>query len=194
MPMSAIEKKHWTADEYLAFEAASGEKHEFIDGEVYAITGASENHNLIVANTLASLVAQLRGRPCKTYPSDMLVHVTATGDYYYPDISVVCGDSDIVHNKQDMLLNPVLVIEVLSPTTEKLDRGKKFLNYRTLKSLQEYILIAQDEVLVERFVRQADGQWLLSDATSLDGAVELTPIDCHLTLADVYDKISFEAS
>lgn len=123
----------------------------------------------------------------------MLVSVTATGDYLYPDISVVCGESDIVHNKQDMLLNPTLVIEVLSPSTEKLDRGRKFLSYRALNSLQEYLLIAQDEVLVERFVRQADGQWLFSDATSPDSIIELKSINCQLALSEVYDKVSREA-
>ncbi len=190
--MSAIEKRRGTAEEYVASDAASDVKHEFIAGEIYAASGASQKHNIIVSNTFITIGMQLRGRPCIVYPSDMLVHVTSTNDYFYPDISVVCGDSDIVHNRQDMLLNPTLVIEVLSPSTEKLDRGRKFFSYRTLDSLQEYLLIAQDEILVERFVRQADGQWLFSDATALDAVVKLRSISCQLALNEVHDKISFE--
>lgn len=145
--MSALPRKHWTVDEYLAFERDSEEKHEFIGGDVYFVTGASENHNLIVANTIVALGALLRKRPCKLYPSDMLVHIPLVDDYHYPDITVVCGDAHVIHVQRDILLNPTLIIEVLLPSTEPYDRGRKFENYRTLHSLQEYLLVAQDRAV-----------------------------------------------
>ncbi|MBZ0286639.1 MAG: Uma2 family endonuclease [Anaerolineae bacterium] len=190
--MSALSNPHWTADEYLAFERESQEKHEFVDGEIYLMTGASENRNLVVSNTLTSLNVQLRGRPCKVYPSDMLVEISATGDHHYPDVSVVCGEAMINRDKLDTLLNPTLIIEVLSPSTEQYDRGKKFQNYRSLESLREYVLIAQDAPRMEQFVRQEDGRWLLSDAVGLEAQVTLPSIGCTLALADVYDKVTFE--
>lgn len=148
--MSALPRKRWTPETYLAFERDSEEKHEYISGEVYSMTGASENHNLIVANTIIALGIQLRKRPCKLYPSDMLLHIAAVNDYYYPDITVVCGEANIIHDKRDILLNPTLIIEVLSPSTEQHDRGSKFENYLTLDSLQEYLLIAQDRPHLEQ--------------------------------------------
>lgn len=191
--MGALPKKHWTSDEYLAFEYDSVEKHEFVDGEVYMMSGASENHNLIVANLIITLGSQLRGRPCKLYPSDMQVQISSPRDYYYPDLSIVCREAEIVRHKQDILLNPTLIVEVLSPSTERFDRGRKFENYRTIPSLQTYLLVAQDRVHVEQYVLQEKGSWLLTEVKSLDAVIELISIDCQLLLSDVYDKITFES-
>ncbi len=191
--MFALEKTGWTVEDYLAFERDSQEKHEFIGGEVYLMTGASESHNLIVTNVIMTLGVQLRRRPCRVYPSDMLVRIAATGDFHYPDVSVVCGEVVISREARDILLNPTVVIEVLSPSTEPYDRGRKFHNYRTLDSLQEYLLIAQDAYRIERFLRQTGGQWLFTDVTALDAVLELPSIGCKLAVADVYDKVSFEA-
>lgn len=190
--MSALEKTRWTVEDYLAFERDSQEKHEFVGGEVYLMTGASESHNLIVANVIMTLGVQLRRRPCRVYPSDMLVRIAATGDFHYPDVSVVCGEAVILREARDILLNPTVVIEVLSPSTELYDRGRKFHNYRTLDSLQEYLLITQDAYRIERFLRHADGQWLFTDVTALDAVLELPSIECKLAVADVYDKVEFE--
>lgn len=182
-----------TEAEYLAFERASDIRHEYLDGHVYAMTGASRAHNLISTYTAASLINQLRGRPCEVYASDMRVRVSATGLYTYPDVTVVCGNPQFADSALDTLLNPVLVIEVLSPSTESYDRGKKFQHYRQLESLREYVLISQDSPRVERFLRQDDGTWLLTDAAGLDASLELASVACTLALAEVYEKVTFEA-
>ena len=157
---------------------------------MYSITGASENHNLIVANTIIALGIQLRKRPSKLYPSDMLLHIAAVNDYYYPDITIVCGEANIIHDKRDILLNPTLIIEVLSPSTEQHDRGNKFENYLTLDSLQEYLLIAQDRPHLEQYIRQEKGHWLFSAVNGLGAKLELPSISTTLALADVYDKVN----
>lgn len=191
--MALLHKQTWTAGEYLTFERASETKHEFIDGEVYAMSGASRNHNLVVSSTIVALYVQLRGKGCQVYPSDMKVRTPATGSYTYPDVTVVCGEAQFDDDQSDVLVNPTVVIEVLSPKTEAYDRGVKFQRYREIASLQEYILIAQDRPYIERFVRQADGVWQLNEARGLEGALELTSIDCTLALAEVYQQVDFDA-
>ena len=190
--MSALPNIAWTAERYLAYERASEERHEYLNGQVYAFAGASANHNLITANTLSSLHTQLRQRPCTVYPSDMRLKVSGTGLYTYPDISVVCGTPQFEDDQRDTLLNPTLLVEVLSPSTESYDRGRKFQHYRTLESLQEYLLIAQDSSRIEHYTRQPNGQWLLADFSQPEASLELTSIGCALLLADVYEKVALE--
>lgn len=187
---TAIPQKRWTAEDYLAFERASDEKHEFINGNVYLMTGASREHNLIVFNLAVSLGTQLRGRDCEAYAGDMRVRVRPR-DYVYPDLAVVCEPPQFEDAQVDTLLNPTLLIEVLSPSTEQYDRGRKFESYRALASLREYVLIAQDRPHIERYVRQSHGEWLLSEANGLDASLELPSIGCTLALADVYAKVDF---
>jgi Uma2 family endonuclease len=190
--MSAVPQRVWTPESYLAFERASETKHEYLAGEVFAMTGASENHNLVTANALASLHAQLRRTPCRIYPSDMRLNVPAVGLYTYPDVTVVCGEPQFDEDEvPDTLLNPTVLIEVLSPSTENYDRGKKFQYYRTLESLQEYLLISQESARIEHYVRQGE-QWLFGDAYRLEDVMKLPSIDCTLALADVYEKVTFE--
>ena len=191
--MALPHNQTWTVGEYLTFERASEIKHEFIDGGVYAMSGASRNHNLVVSSTIVALYVQLRGKGCQVYPSDMKVRTPATGSYTYPDVIVVCGEAQFDDDQSDVLVNPTVVIEVLSPKTEAYDRGVKFQRYREIASLQEYILIAQDRPYIERFVRQADGVWQLNEARGLEGALELTSIDCTLALAEVYQQVGFDA-
>lgn len=190
--MSAVAKRTWTTTEYLTMERASEEKHEYLDGEIYLMSGASRNHNRVMANTLASLHNQLRQSPCEVFPSDMRVKVTDTGLYTYPDISVVYGEPELEDTSLDTLLNPTLIIEVLSPATESYDRGRKFQHYRALPSLQEYVLISQEAAHIEPHVRQPNDAWLLSDAAGLEATLDLSSIGCRLALADVYEKVSFE--
>ena len=192
--MSAAPQQTWTAEDYLAHERASEQRHEYLDGDILLMAGASARHNLIVTNILASLHTQLRQRPCVVYPGDMRVKVSLTGLYTYPDISVVCGQSQFEDDQQDTLLNPVLIVEVLSPSTEGYDRGKKFQHYRTLPTLQEYVLVAQDTRRIERYVRQENDRWLLDDVGGEDGSVDLRSIDCRLVLAEVYEKVVFESA
>ena len=191
--MSAQPNKHWTPEEYLAFERASEEKHEYLAGEVYLMTGASRAHNLIVVNLAAILGNQLKSRDCEAYVNDMRVRISALRSYTYPDVVVVCGEAKFEDNEFDTLLNPTVIIEVLSPSTEIYDRGKKFQLYRTLDSLQEYVLISQDAPRIEHFARQESGQWLLSEVTDLQAQLILPAVGCTLALEDVYNKVTFEA-
>jgi Uma2 family endonuclease len=177
-----------TPEEYLAFERAAEYKHEYVGGRVYAMTGASRAHNLIAHNTGRELGNQLRGRPCETYPSDMRVKVSETGLYTYPDIVVACGQPAFEDTHVDTLLNPTVIVEVLSPSTEAYDRGDKFAHYRRLASLRDYMLIAQDRVLVEHYARQ-DAQWVLTEFAGLDDAMPLASIGCVLRLRDIYERV-----
>lgn len=192
--MVALPKTKMTVEEYLAMERASEEKHEFLDGEIYLMSGGTGNHSFISTNINASLHAQLRKSPCRTTTSDLRVQVSDTGLYTYPDISVVCDPIFWTDNHRDTLLNPTLIIEVLSPSTERYDRGKKFQHYRALESLKEYVLVAQDQARIERYLRQPNGEWLFADAAGLETSLELQSIGCTLALADVYDKIDFSES
>ncbi|HVU13228.1 MAG TPA: Uma2 family endonuclease [Phototrophicaceae bacterium] len=182
-----------TVEQYLEMERASEEKHEFRDGVVYLMSGATHRHSIIQISTLASLHAQLRKRPVLVFPSAMRLKVEKTGLYTYADGCVVCEPPQLEDDQQDTLLNPTLIIEVLSPSTETYDRGKKFQHYRALESLQEYVLIAQDQPRIERYLRQPNHEWLLSDAVGLESRLELPSIQCVLALADVYEKVDFEA-
>jgi Uma2 family endonuclease len=187
--MSSQAQKHYTPEEYLALERQAQCKSEYYAGEIFAMAGASRWHNLIVTNVLRELSLQLKGRPCTTYPSDMRVKVSPTGLYTYPNVTVVCGEAQFEDNQQDTLLNPTLIVEVLSESTEAYDRGGKFAHFRKLTSLMEYVLITQTKPHIEHYVRQPDNRWLLSEVDSLPDAIHLPSIDCHLALAEVYDKV-----
>ena len=191
--MTSQPKTYLTPEEYLAFEREAEYKNEYIDGEVYAMTGASRRHNLITFNIAGALSPQLRGRLCEAYASEMRVRIPKRG-YVYPDGVVVCGEPQFEDGHLDTLLNPTVIIEVLSESTERYDRSKKFGFYRTIESLAEYILIAQDEYSIEQYVKQADGRWLLSDHRSPEDVVELASIQCTLGLREVYEKIALPPS
>ena len=183
--MVAQASEHMSEEEYLAFERASDTKHEYYRGEIFAMAGASEKHVLIVNNTVGTFFQQVRGR-CRIYSNDMRLRVNARGLYTYPDVIIVCNRPQLADGQFDTLLNPTIIIEVLSPSTEAYDRGKKFWHYRTLESLQEYVLIAQDAPLVEHFARQEDGSWRFAAASGLDASLYLPTIDCTVAMADIY--------
>jgi Uma2 family endonuclease len=148
---------------------------------------------VIVFNLAGVLRPQFVGRPCEAYASDMRVKVSSTGLYTYPDLVAICGEVVFDDEHTDTLLNPTVIVEVLSPSTEAYDRGEKFAHYRRLESLQEYVLVSQDKVRIEWFVRQG-AQWILSEASGLDETVRLESIGCDLVLRDVYDKVRFAES
>jgi Uma2 family endonuclease len=177
-------------EEYLRLERQAEYKSEYLNGEIFAMSGASREHNLIAGNIVGELNQQLRGKPCEVYPSDMRVKVTATGLYTYPDVIVVCGEPKFEDQYVDTLLNPTFLVEVLSQSTERYDRIAKTSYYRTLDSLAEHLLVAQDEVRLEQYVKQANGQWLQFEYTALDTVADLQSITCSLALRDVYDKVS----
>ena len=182
-----------TPAEYLSMERASEYRHEYFRGEVREVTGASREHNIIVVNISAELHRQLRKRPCEVYANDMRVKVSATGLYTYPDIVVVYGTPQLEDEHLDTLLNPTVLIEVLSASTEDYDRGKKFALYRRLDSLCDYLLVAQDRMHIEQYTRQPDSTWRFSEADQPDAKIVLAAIECELMLEEIYEKIKFES-
>jgi Uma2 family endonuclease len=175
--------------EYLAMERAAETKNEYDNGEIIPMPGASRKHNLIVANLMLNLGAQLIDRPCEVYPSEMRVRARGSRSYSYPDVSVVCGTPRFEDDYIDTLLNPTVIIEVLSASTQSYDRGRKFANYRFLNSLKDYILVDQEEFHVEQYTRQADGSWRFVEASSLAERLVIESIGCQLTLQEIYRKV-----
>lgn len=195
--MSTGAEKRYTVDQYLALERQSDIKHEYFDGEIFAMAGGSRPHSLVGANCIRELGNALKGRSCEVHTSDMQVFCP-TGLRTYPDASVVCGEAELEAGADVTLLNPLVIVEVLSKTTEAYDRGRKFEHYKTIESLQEYVLIAQDRPQVDHFARQATGspnptgQWLLTTFTELDAALELPALECQIPLAEIYLGAKFE--
>jgi Uma2 family endonuclease len=187
--MPVQRKTHYTLEEYLELERSTREKHEFFRGEIFAMGGASEAHNLIVANVLGEMRQHLRGKPCRVYPSDMRVKVSPSGLYTYPDVVIVCGQPQF-EQPGETLINPTVLVEVLSDSSEAYDRGKKSEQYRTLSTLTDYLLIAQDRVLVEHYSRQAGERWLLQAASRLQDSIAIASLGCELSLPEVYFNVT----
>lgn len=187
--MSLQPKAYITPEEYLAIERQAEYKSEYFHGEMFAMAGASERHVLIVTNVVAELRGQLKGRPCNVYSTDLRVRISPTGLYTYPDIVVVCGQAQFADDQKDTLLNPTLIVEVLSESTKDYDRGEKFEQYRSLASFSEYVLIAQDRYHVEHFFRQPDNRWLLAETNRPEDSLQLSSISCALALTEIYDKV-----
>ncbi len=187
---SAATKKRFTPQEYLVLERKSETRNEYYNGEIFAMPGASREHNLIAGNLFRDIGNQLEDRPCETYMNDMRVWIEATGLYTYPDVVVVCGEPRFQDREVDTLLNPTVIVEVLSPTTAAYDRGDKFRHYRRIDSLREFVLISQDWMMVERYTRQGN-DWVLSDMTDPDQVLKLESIGCQIPLGRIYAKITF---
>ena len=200
----------FTVEEYLAFERASDERHEYLDGVIYtmagsasprAMAGESEDHGTICVNLVTSLATRLRGSPCRVFTKDLKVRCgpyrphTREGLYAYPDLVVVCGSSQYHDQARDVLLNPTVIVEVLSPSTAAFDRGEKFRRYRAwLPPLTDYVLVAQDRPLIDHYHRQEDGTWAFRALEGLEAHLYLPSIDCTVPLADMYERIVFPAS
>lgn len=190
--MPPLAQPRYTPERYLALERASDHRSELINGQIYAMTGASFVHNTIVANILTSLRSRLRDRGCSVLSSDMRVKASATTMYTYPDVVALCEPPLLEDSHGDTLLNPAVIFEVLSDTTERYDRGEKFAHYRRIESLREYILVAQDTARVERFVRHGD-HWVFSDVTDRAGSLMIETLGCEISLSDIYDRVDFPA-
>ncbi|NEX21454.1 Uma2 family endonuclease [Thiorhodococcus mannitoliphagus] len=187
--MSLQPKPSLTFDDWLAAERGSMDsRSEYVDGEIFAMTGGTEQHNLIAANVIGELRSQLKGRPCRVYTSDMKIRTPTAEAGFYPDVLVVCGERQFHDDRRDVLTNPALIVEVLSDSTEAYDRGDKFVSYRGLPSLQAYLLIAQNCIRVELYVRQPDDTWNLSTYSDPRDQIPLTALDAALPLAEIYDK------
>ncbi len=181
---------YFTPEAYLALERKAEYKSEYRTGQIIAMSGASRSHNRITLDISTELNLQLRGKDCEVFSSDMRVRPSPDDSYFYPDVVIVCGKQEFEDDVLDTLLNPILVVEVLSPSTEAYDRGEKFNRYKQLASLQEYLLIAQDSVRVEHYRRHGT-QWRLSNYRSLDAVLLLLPsIGCKLPLHDIYRRIT----
>ncbi len=191
--MSAHPQPRLTPEEYLELDRASEFRNEYYNGRMYAMSGGSVPHAIIIGNLTRETGNALRGRPCFVAPSDLRVRVSSDGLYTYPDVVVVCGEIEVLDGRKDTVLNPILIIEVLSPGTEAYDRGFKSAQYRTLETLQEYALVSQSEPRVEIFRRQSSGDWLLSEAVGLEAVCRLNSVDSNVKLSEIYANVTFEA-
>ena len=189
--MARRPKTFLTPEQYLEIERKAEFKSEYYGGEMFAMSGARRFHNLINWNLARTLDRHLRNRPCEAYQNDMRVRVNATGLYAYPDTVVVCGEPQFLDETQDTLLNPTVIVEVLSPSTEAYDRGGKFELYRAIPSLNYHLLVSSERMSAELFTRQAEGGWLLTGATLPEDTIDLPAVGVRFTLADLYEKVEF---
>ncbi len=191
--MSVQPRPYYSFEDYLGTEReCTDAKHEYVAGQVFAMVGASYNHNLIALNVAGELRQQLKGRPCTVLSSDMRLRVLVADACAYPDVVVLCDKPAFHDGRKDVLTDATLVAEVLSPSTAGYDRGGKFALYRDLPGLRQYLLIAQDRLAIDVFTRQPDGRWILEAFTDPEAAILLDSIGCTLTLRDAYDKVAFE--
>lgn len=187
--LATIEKVY-TDDEYLTFERQALEKHELIDGEIVAMAGATREHVVICTNVLAGIHARVRGRNCETYGMDMRVRMKK-GRYGYPDVVVVCGEPQFADDEFDVLLNPVLVVEVLSISTRFRDKTEKLETYQKMESIREVLLIEQDVLRIEHYIKQTPMQWLVKIYEGRGGTIDLESVNCSLPVDEIYDRIDF---
>jgi Uma2 family endonuclease len=187
--MSTQPKAFLTPEQYLEIERKAECKSEYFNGEMFAMSGASRQHNTLTVNLTVTLARQARSGGCHFFANDMRVRVTPTGLYTYPDIVVTCSKPQFIDASIDTLLNPTFLVEVLSPSTEAYDRGRKFDHYQTLASLSQYLLIAQDRIHADLFTRQPDGGWLLTGISKLEDTLDLRSIGCQLRMADLYEDV-----
>jgi Uma2 family endonuclease len=185
----AVSRRHWTGEEYLQSERAGDLRHELVNGALYAMSGGSVAHAQLTARAIRLIGRQVQGGPCDTFSSDLRVKVEATGTYTYPDLSVVCGKAEVEDDHGDTLLNPTVLVEVLSPSTEAYDRGAKFEHYRRLASLRDYVLISQDRPLVEVFSRGSRQAWSYVAYDGPEATALLPAIGCTLELAALYEGV-----
>jgi Uma2 family endonuclease len=188
--MSAKAQPRMTPEQYLEADRAAEIRSEFFDGEMFAMTGGSLRHSQLIGNVNTEVRQALRGMPCIVYVTEARVRATRSS-YMYPDVAVVCGKPEVAGDQNDILLNPTVIVEVLSPSTEAHDRGLKFLRYRRMESLREYVLVSQDAPRVEVFRRQEDGRWLMTEHSGLERVCRLESLDCAIPLAGIYERVEF---
>ncbi|RDC64608.1 Uma2 family endonuclease [Adhaeribacter pallidiroseus] len=185
--MSVQTKNFISPEEYLAAEREADFKSEYYQGEVFALAGAGNNHNLITANLIISLGTSFKGRNCRVYPSNMRLHIPLNGLYTYPDVLAVCGEKQFLDEKKDTLLNPVLIVEVLSPSTAGYDRGTKFMLYRSIPGLQHYVLVDSRSCHVEKFTKNPNSTWVLTEEKNINAVLTFSNPDFELSLTEVYE-------
>jgi Uma2 family endonuclease len=187
----ASAKRRYTLAEYQALEQDSEAKHEYFQGEIFAMAGASIRHNEICGNLYHALRKTLQGHPCRSYLSDQRFSIRPAGLYTYADTTVICGPLQVDERDSEAIVNPQVIFEVLSPSTENYDRGKKWEFYQQLDSLREYVLVSQDEPKITRYFLDKDGGWHYSLITGLDQTLHLKSLDCDMKMAEIYDNVQF---
>ncbi|QNF31690.1 Uma2 family endonuclease [Adhaeribacter swui] len=185
--MAVQTKKFITPEEYLATEREANFKSEYYQGEVFALAGTGNNHNIITANLIIALGNNFRGKNCRVYPSDMRLHIPLNGLYTYPDVLAVCGEKQFLDEKKDTILNPVLIVEVLSPSTADYDRGTKFMLYRSIVSLQHYLLVDSRTCHVEKYTKNLDNTWVLTEERDRNAVLTFTNPGFEIALAAIYE-------
>lgn len=188
----ALQYNYISPEEYLEMESNATEKHEYYRGEIFAMSGASAERNEIHSNVFGELSSKLKGKGWKPYGSDYRVHIPKNSLYTYPDIIIVCGKPELTDDKFDNLLNPSVIIELLSKSTRNYDKGEKFTLYRDIDSLREYILIDTEKIYAEKHIRNADNSWQLTDYRSIDNVFTIDTVQLSLSLKDIYEGVSFE--
>ena len=189
--MAAPQSKHVSIEDYLIAERAATEKHEYYKGEIFAMSGASLRHNRIQINLILGIGNLLKGKSCEIFGSDLRVHIPPNSLFTYPDAVIVCGEPQLLDDAQDTVLNPTVIFEVLSPSTQSYDRGDKFKLYRDIPSLHAYILVATDKPGVEQYCKRSDGTWTLQEFTDTEAAISINSINCTLLMAQIYEGVAF---
>ncbi len=189
--MSALQRAYYTPEQYLEMDRKAEHRSEYVDGEILAMAGASREHNRITINIGTSLLTQTRGGSCEPFTTDLRVKGRTTGAFLFPDVVVGCGPLEFEDASLDILLNPVVLMEVLSPTTESNDRGWKFAHYRRLATLTDYVMLSQYQPLVEHYTRGSDDKWVLTELRGLSSVLRLPSIGCELPLPVIYERVEF---
>ena len=187
----AVKYNYVSQETYLETERGALEKHEYYQGEIFAMSGASAKHNRVFTNLFGELSYKLKGKGCVPYGSDLRIHIPKNTLYTYPDISIICGEMELTDDKFDTATNPSVIIELLSHSTRNYDKGEKFTLYRDMLSLQEYILIDTEKIYVEKHIRNADNSWQLTDYKSIENSFTISTIQLSFLLMDIYEGISF---
>jgi Uma2 family endonuclease len=187
-----VKYNYISPEEYLEAETNASEKHEYYQGEIFAMSGASSEHNEIYSNVFTDIGSKLKGKGCKPYGSDFRLHIPKNTLYTYPDIMIICGKPELTNEKFHTATNPSVIIELLSKSTRNYDKGEKFTLYRDIDSLKEYILIDTEKIFVEKHIRNADNSWQLTDYRSLENSFIIETVNCSILLNDIYEGLSFE--
>ena len=189
--MSTQPQTFLTPEQYLELENQAERRSEYLNGEIFLMAGATPRHVRVTTNIVIAAGLRLRGGSCQVYSTDLRLCVNETGLYTYPDVLIVCGQPRFDGLDPNSLVNPTVIFEVLSPSTQDYDRGRKFTHYRSLSSLKEYVIVAQESVRVEKYARQPDGSWLFTETADPEAEIRLDSIDCELPLSEVYSNVSF---
>ncbi|HEV8083601.1 MAG TPA: Uma2 family endonuclease [Chitinophagaceae bacterium] len=187
-PIHAYQKKLYTIEEYLEMENATLEKHEYYKGEIFAMSGASGRHNIISVNIIVALANALKGKSCQPYGSDMRIHIPENSLFTYPDISIICGDVISANEDENTAIGPTVIIEILSPSTRNYDRGQKFMLYRAIPALKNYILVDSESIHAEHFAINKEGLWQLKEHNKMQDEIVIESLDVKLPMKEVYER------